>query len=261
MQQKMQWLEFSGTHLILLIRKKHCDSKGSGPWTQHCIEMVMNPAQYIPMHWHLHYNLQNNLVIKFNRSAQSCFSGSAWDRPVLSKGNIECSTHSGNYLWEGEGALDLLRLPHFLPDPSYTIPMGGKLVQPSHDYSFQATINIHDWITRRKIGGWDKECLRVANCSRFEKTIPKKTAWELKDSAKMISSISYEHTPLIEVSLLKLYMWTSTNLLWPQPSKYVWISLSRSFTFKASVWKQINMQNKHWLRQMALTWTILNVET
>ena len=62
MQQKMQWLEFSGTHLILLIRKKHCDSKGSGPWTQHCIEMVMNPAQYIPMHWHLHYNLQNNLV-------------------------------------------------------------------------------------------------------------------------------------------------------------------------------------------------------
>ena len=172
MQQKMQWLEFSGTHLILLIRKKHCDSKGSGPWTQHCIEMVMNPAQYIPMHWHLHYNLQNNLVIKFNRSAQSCFSGSAWDRPVLSKGNIECSTHSGNYLWEGEGALDLLRLPHFLPDPSYTIPMGGKLVQPSHDYSFQATINIHDWITRRKMGGWDKECLRVANCSRFRENNP-----------------------------------------------------------------------------------------
>ena len=81
----------------------------------------------------------------------------------------------------------------------------------------------------------------VANCSRLQKTIPKKIAWELKDSAKMICSISYEHTPLIEVSLLKLYMWTSTNLLWPQPAKYVWISLSRSFTFKASVWKQINM--------------------
>ena len=262
MQQKMQWLEFSGTHLYSWPERSTVTVKGlvhghniamRWSWIQ------LNIFQCIGIC--IIYNLQNNLVIKFNRSAQSCFSGSAWDRPVLSKGNIECSTHSGNYLWEGEGALDLLRLPHFLPDPSYTIPMGGKLVQPSHDYSFQATINIHDWITGRKMGGWDKECLRVANCSRFEKTIPKKTAWELKDSAKMISSISYEHTPLIEVSLLKLYMWTSTNLLWPQPSKYVWISLSRSFTFKASVWKQINMQNKHWLRQMALTWTIINVET
>ena len=97
------------------------------------------------------------------------------DRPVLSKGNIECSTHSGNYLWEGEGALDLLRLPHFLPDPSYTIPMGGKLVQPSHEYSFQTTINIHDWITGRKMGGWDKECLRAARAYSTDWSEPAKT--------------------------------------------------------------------------------------